>query len=167
MSSILSSVSNQTSTANLGGPFQGYSARQTVTNYKDSGNVMIRKILTKSWNTPYAVGNVNNRSRLVTPFRAVNNLGDYLGRQNYSCGGSNQAQADKPGRKSRIGSMPVMCDGTGIPASTTNVRFVSDSSDYTTFRKQQAMNLNYNDLKNGGDKNHGSYVSKQGVVRGQ
>jgi len=157
---MFSSISNLTNSKNLGGPYQGYSPQQTISNYKDSEMVMTRRVLRQSWNTPYAVGNVKNKSRITTPFRAVNNLGDYLGRQNYSCGGPNQVNADKPGRKSLIGSMPVMCDGTGIPPSSCNTRFVSDCSDYTKFKKQNAINYNYNDLKNGGDQSHASYVSR-------
>lgn len=162
---IFSSNSNLTYSGNLGGPFQGFSAHQTINNYKDSENVMTRRVLVKSWNTPYAVGNVNNKKRLITPFRAVNNLGDYLGRQNYSCGGPNQVNASKPGRKSIIGSMPVMCDGTGVAASSCNTRFVSDSSDYTKFRKQTAINNNYNDLTMVGNPSHASRQRPFGGLR--
>ena len=62
---------------------------------------------------------------------SVNNLGDFLGRTNYSCGGPKQ--------------MTFTCDSTGVPSSSANVKFVPDSSDYIRFRKQQAMNRNYND----------------------
>jgi len=146
-----------TSTNNLGGPYQGYSPQQTLTNYKDSNIVMTRRILRTSWNTQNATGYVNGKQRKITPFRAINNLGDFLNRQNYVCGGPNQVNADKPGWKSRIGSIISHCDGTGVPAGSGNMRFVPDSSDYTTFRRQQAINRNYNDLKNGGDLHNGSY----------
>jgi hypothetical protein len=42
---------------------------------------------------------------------------------------------------------------------------VSDSSDYTRFRRERAVNLNYNDLKNGGDEHNGSYVFNVGIKR--
>jgi hypothetical protein len=45
-----------------------------------------------------------------------------------------------------------------VGASSTNVKYVYDSSDFVTFRRQQAINRNYNDLKNGGDDHNGSYV---------
>jgi hypothetical protein len=156
-------TATQTNTSNLGGPFQGYSPQQTQLNFKSSENVMTRRILRNSWNTSYATGTVNGKSRITTPFRAVNNLGDFLSRQNYVCGGSNQVNPSKPGWKGHIGSIMSRCDNTGVPSSVCNVRFVSDSSDYTTFKKQQAMNRNYNDIKNGGDKNHASYVPLKGV----
>ena len=145
-----------TSINNLGGPYQGYSPQQTLTNFKDSDQVMTRRILRSSWNTQNATGYVNGKQRKITPFRAVNNLGDFLSRQNYVCGGSNQVNADKPGWKGHIGSILSRCDGTGVPAGSGNMRFVPDSSDYTKFRKQQAINRNYNDLKNGGDQSHAS-----------
>ena len=39
------------------------------------------------------------------------------------------------------------------------MRYVPDSSDYIKFRKQRAVNVNYNDMKNGGDQSNGSYVA--------
>ena len=141
-----SSLTTQTNTNVQGGPFHGFSGMQTMTNKKDSETVMARRVLRKSWN------NVNTPGRVITPFRAVNNLGDYLGRQNYVCGGSNQVNASKPGMKSLIGSINSQCDGTGVAASVANNRFVADSSDYIKFKKQNAMNRNYNDLTVGGTK---------------
>ena len=44
-------------------------------------------------------------------------------------------------------------DGTGVPSANTNVRYVYDGSDYTKFKKQQAVNRNYNDSSYGGDNN--------------
>ena len=147
-----------------GGPYNGYSPKQTITNYKGSEQVMMRRILRDGWNTQYATGIVNDLSRVTTPFRAVNNLGDFLSRTQYSCGGPNPTNASRPGYKSRIGTMWSNCDGTGVPASSCNVKFVSDSSDFTTFKKQQAVNRNYNDLGFGGY-NNGSYVNLMAVRR--
>ena len=155
-----------TSSAKLGGPYNGYSPQQTINCFNNSDNVVARKVLVKSWNTPYATGTVNNKNRVVTPFRAVNNLGDFLGRQNYVCGGPNQVNANKPGWKGHIGSIISQCDGTGIPSSTCNVRFVPDSSDYIKYKKYRALNQNYNDLKHGGDNSNASYTSIMAVHRG-
>jgi len=141
-----------TSTTNLGGPYKGYSPQQTTPSFKSSEQVMVRGVLRRGWNTSYATGTVNGKKRIITPFRAVNNLGDFLSRENYVCGG-------------HIGSIISQCDGTGVPSSTCNVKFVPDSSDYTTYKKQVALNTNYNDLKNGGDKNNASYVSLMAVRR--
>jgi len=142
-------TNNFTNTSNLGGPFQGYSPQQTINNYKDSSQVMIRKIVSRGWNSSYSTGKVNNRNRVITPFRAVNNMGDFLARRNYICGGPNQVNADRPGWKGHIGSIISNCDNTNIPSSTCNVKFVADSSDYTTYRKQRACVKNYNDLNFG------------------
>lgn len=132
----------------LGGPFNGYSGKQTMTNYKGSEQAMTRRVLRSAWNTQYATGVVNGQNRVITPFRAVNNLGDFLSRTNYVCGGPNQVNASKPGWKGRIGSIISNCDTTGVEASSGNHRFVSDTSDYIRYKKQRAMNRNYNDSKN-------------------
>lgn len=151
--------------ANLGGgPFNGYSARQTVSSTKDSESSSVRTILRRSWNGQFATGKSNGRNRITTPFRAVNNSGDFLARVNYSCGGPNPTNIDKPGRGILIGSLRQQCDGTGVPASSCNVKFVADSSDYTRFRRQQAVNKTYNDLGFGGY-NNGSYVPLMAVRR--
>jgi hypothetical protein len=147
----------------LGGPFNGYSGKQTVTNYKDSEQTMSRRVLRSAWNTRNASGTINGRSRVITPFRAVNNLGDFLSRTNYVCGGPNQVTNHKPGM--RIGSIISACDATGVEGYSGNPKFVPDSSDYIRFKKQQAMNRNYNDSKNGGDESNGSYVALMRVTR--
>jgi len=147
-----------------GGPFNGYSPQQTVTNYKDSEQTTIRRILRNSWNNQQALGTINGKKRIITPFRATNNLGDFLSRKNYVCGVPNQINADKPGWKNRLGTISN-CDGTGVPAGSCNMRFVPDSSDYIRYRKQRAIGNTYNDLKNGGDKNNGSYVALMAVRR--
>lgn len=153
------SYSNRPTNSNvLGGPYNGYSPIQTINAFNNSDQVMARKVLTKSWNGPYSTGTVNQRKRVITPFRAVNNLGDFLGRQNYVCGGPSQVNANKPGWKGHIGSIISQCDGTNIPSSTCNVKFVPDSSDYIKFKKLSALNKNYNDMKQGGDQSHASYV---------
>ena len=154
------------STNVLGGPFNGYSPQQTKTNFKDSENVMTRRVLVKSWNGKCAVGKDGDHNRVVTPFRAINNLGDFLGRQDYVCGGPNQINKSRPGLQGRLGSIISRCDGTGVPASVCNNKFVPDSSDYTTFKKQSAMNKNYNDLGFGGDIHNASYVARMAVHRG-
>jgi hypothetical protein len=154
-----------TISTNLGGPFQGYSPQQTINNFKDSENVMTRRILTKSWNGQGAVGIANGHSRIITPFRAITNLGDFLGRINYVCGGSNQINKTYPGRQGHIGSIISKCDNTGVAAAACNGRFVPDSSDYTTFKKQRAINQNYNDLAMGGDQHNASYVNIMAVRR--
>lgn len=145
--------------------FKGISPTQTINNFKDSGDVITRKILRDSWDNPAAVGNMNGYTRVITPFRAANHLGDYLSRQYYVCGGPNQVQVDRPGMKSIIGSILSKCDGTGIPANSGNSKFVSDSSDYTTYKRQSAVVQNYNDLSFGGDQNNASYVPLMAVRR--
>jgi hypothetical protein len=143
----------QTDSSNLGGPFRGFSSKQTITNYKTTELVNARSVLRNAWNTPYARGTYNENARVITPFRAVNNSGDFLSRKNYSSGGPTPTNASKPGYGRLIGRMWTNTDATGVPASSCNVKFVADSSEYSKFRRQQANNRNYNDLSQGGYQN--------------
>jgi hypothetical protein len=145
--------------------FKGISPTQTINGKNDSENVMTRKVLRDSWDNSGASGSVNGYRRVITPFRAVNHLGDFLARPNYVCGGPNQVNADRPGMKSIIGSIISNCDGTGVPGASGNVKYVSDSSDYTTFKRQSAVVQNYNDVSFGGDQNNASYVPLMAVRR--
>ena len=101
----------------LGGPYNGFSAKQTVLNYKDGAQSSTRSILRNSWNTAL-------KNSAISPFRVVNN-------------------------------------GTG----SGNVKYVHDSSAFVTYRRQKAINQNYNDLKNGGDDHNGSFVAQMAVRR--
>ena len=143
-----------TATNNLGGPFQGYSPQQSISNYKDSTDVMSRRELRKSWNTAYATGTYNGKNRIITPFRAVTSSGDFLARQNYTCGGPNPANNTHAGaNKVSLGGIINQCDTTGVPVTSGNPKFVADSSEYTKYRRQRSFNQNYNDLKFGGYNN--------------
>ena len=125
----------------------GISPKQTLTSYKHGEQTLDRGVLRRGWNQLNASGTINGYKRVITPFRAVNNLGDFLARPNYVCGGPNPVNASKPGWKGHIGSIISQCDGTGVPGASCNPKFVSDSSDYVRFRKLRAMNKNYNDVK--------------------
>lgn len=121
-----------------------------------SSRERIRFTLRKAWNGQAATQVVNGHKTNATPFRAVNNAGDLLSRQAYSSGGSNQVKTGIIRNGSILsanvlgGSVQSMPDSTGIPSASTNVRWVYDGSDYTRFKKQQAVNRNYNDYSFGG-----------------
>jgi hypothetical protein len=132
---------------NLGGGLQGISPKQTMNNHKDSEMTMTRRVLRDSWNGAYATGKVNGYGRRVGEFKAVNNIGDFLSRKNYVCNIPNPQSNSFQGRN-RIGSIINHCDTTGIQCSNTNTKFVPDSSDYIKYRKQRAINQNYNDITN-------------------
>ena len=140
----------------LGGPFNGYSAKQTNTSFKTYDDASVRNILRRSWNGAQASGTVNGQNRIVTPFRAVNNSGDFLGRQNYVCAGPNPSSngTRRPGLGRLYGgSASPVCNDGGVPSTSCNPKFVADSSDYTRFRKQRAYNVTYNDINFGGYNN--------------
>ena len=110
------------------------------------------------WNSQAAKRTWNNRQMGTTPFRAVNNAGDYLSRQNYTSGGSNQLYgrintAITPTAMVLGGGIFSKLDGSGIPSCTANVKYVYDGSDYTRFKKMQATNRTYNDYSFGGSNN--------------
>ena len=120
----------------------------TLIPQKNGDQTNSRKILSKSWNQENVIGIVNKgeaneQTRILTPFRAANNLGDFLIRKNYVCGGPNQVNPGKTGTKTSIGSILSACDNSGVEGASCNPKFVSDSSDYVRFRKLRAMNKNY------------------------
>jgi hypothetical protein len=136
----------------------------------------IRWTLKEAWNTTYPsqLRRNNLKRSITTPFRAVNNAGDILSRENYSCGGTCQTPQSRPGLhglKTHFGSVQSSCIPSAvynslqlinnIPAAACNVKYVYDSSDYTTYLKQRAVNKNYNDYSYGGD----DYKSSQSAQR--
>ena len=138
---------------NLGGGPNGIAPKQTILNFKDGEQSMIRSQLRRAWNTSYATGKVNGKSRVITPFRAVNNSGDFLARQDYVCNGPSPNHLHRGGIRHRFGSILSQCDGSGVEASNTNVKYVPDSSEYIRYKKQNAFNQNYNDYSFGGYNN--------------
>jgi len=130
---------------NLGGRFNGISLPQNSINYRDNESILTRKIIKNSWNK-LQLAPINGHSRLITPFRAVNNAGDFLGRIDYVCGGP-QINTNRPGYGRLMGKMISRCDTTGVPASNCNGRFVYDSSDYTVYKRQNAIASTYNNSK--------------------
>jgi hypothetical protein len=123
------------------------------TTHDDSSFPMSRFVLRQAWNTTYNRQLGYTRSA-ITPFRAVTNAGDLLSRKNYSCGGNSQTPQSKPGMhgiKMRMGHVMNNCDNSSVPAASCNVKYVYDSSNYTRFRKEREMNVNYNDLTFGGN----------------
>jgi hypothetical protein len=137
----------------------------------------IRFTLKQAWNTTYpsqlAASKINKKP-IQTPFRVIMNAGDLLSREYYSCGGPCQSFQSRPNVKGIKGSLghignscipqvwysPNQLDSS-IPAAACNVKFVYDSSDYTTYLKQKAVNKNYNDFSYGGN----DYNTSQSAIR--
>lgn len=162
---------------NAGGAIQGWMPQTTQNvDKRYSEYEQIRYTLKNAWNTTYPSQlKRNNLTRsITTPFRAVNNAGDLLSRDNYSCGGTCQTPQSRPGLrglKNHFGSVSASCTPSAayntlqliknVPAAACNVKYVYDSSDYITYLKQKAINKNYNDFSNGGD----DYKSSQSAQR--
>ena len=161
----------------LGGFFNGFSAKLIGGGAGKSGSCgpeggsdreMSRLTLREAWNGAAASGTVKNLTVAATPFRAVNNAGDLLNRKSYTSGGSSQISSLRGGLtgwKSMAGAVQGQPDNTGIPSSTCNVKYVYDGSDYTTFKKLQAINRNYNNASFGGNLNSGSQSAFRAIRR--
>ena len=154
----------------LGGGIQGFIPKPTNDSDNTSNYAMSRLYLRESYNTNYGTQETRQGvpARINTPFRLATNAGDPLSRKNYSCGGAIQSFQSRPGMfglKYRLGHNSYECDGTGIPASSGNGKYVYDSSDYTRYRRQFVTNKNYNDLSNGGNDNSSQQVKFRSVRR--
>ena len=161
----------------LGGGYKGRMPQSVLDHDNSDEFAKTRFTLREAWNTTSTSGS-SYPKRIITPFRAVNNAGDLLSRQNYSCGGTCQTYQSRPGvfgLRNRFGATSNSCQAdvfwsaiqmnTSVPSSTCNGKFVYDGSDYTKFKKNQAMNQNYNDLSFGGNDNSGSQVAYRAVRR--
>jgi hypothetical protein len=125
--------------------FRGVSQKQTNNVNKGSDNVLVRRILRNSWNNQNLQDMQNNKGRVINRFRAVNNLGDYLCRQNYACGAPNEViPRRRPGWSVR--NIQPICDSTGIKGSSCNPRHVPDSSNYTRYLTERSQLINYNSI---------------------
>ena len=164
-----------------GGAIQGWMPQQTQNVDKTYPEFeQIRWTLKEAWNTKYRGQLRRNglKQSITTPFRAVNNSGDLLSRDNYSCGGTCQTPQSRPGLhglKTHFGSVQSSCIPSAtysslqllnnVPAAACNVKYVYDSSDYTTYLKQRAVNKNYNDYSYGGDDSKSSQSATRAIRR--
>lgn len=157
----------------LGGGLPGLMPQPIIDHDNSSVFARTRFTLRDAWNTTSYSGS-SYPKRITTPFRAVYNAGDLLSRDNYSCGGTCQTFQSRPGLnglRSKFGATSVSCRPSVIwsalqinpevPSSTCNVKYVYDGSDYITFKKNQAINKNYNDRSFGGN----DYNASQTPIR--
>jgi hypothetical protein len=161
----------------LGGGLPGLMPQSVMDHDNSDSFARTRFTLRDAWNTTSYSGS-SNPKRIITPFRAVNNAGDLLSRENFSCGGSCQTPQSRPGLnglRQRFGSTSTACQQSvvwsatqldnKIPSSTCNVKYVYDGSDYTKFKKNQAMNRNYNDRSFGGNDYSGQQSAYRAIRR--
>ena len=120
---------------------------QLYGNTRSNGDAVMRSVLRRAWNIQQSKPDINGYRRKVTPFRAVKNAGDYLCRQNAHCGGPNPSVGYAPGRSRLIRAMSDVCDESmrAVPVSSANHKYVFDSSDYTRYKKERAMNSTFYD----------------------
>ena len=167
--------------ASPGGAIRGWMPQTTqLTDKRYPEYEQIRYILKNAWNTKYRsqLQSNNLKKSITTPFRAVNNAGDLLSRENYSCGGTCQTPQSRPGLYglgTHFGGVSTSCTPSAaynslqlikdIPAAACNVKYVYDSSDYITYLKQKAVVKNYNNLTYGGDDSNASQSALRSIRR--
>ena len=104
------------------------------------------------------------------PYKSAFSLGDGLTRLNKSCGGSNQVKSSTrlssvslgDGTSNKDCNYTVNLNGTDVtplnfPLESGNYKFVSDSSNYTTFKTLEGVNKTYNDKSFGGDDHRSTF----------
>ena len=165
-----------------GKAIRGYMPQQNQTVDKQYSQFeYIRFTLKNAWNTRYQRQLIEQKLKksIISPFRAVNNAGDLLSRLNYSCGGPCQTPQNIPnihGIRKNLGAISNSCipsasynslqlNSPRVPASACNVRYVYDSSDYTTYLKQRAVVKNYNDLSYSGNDYNASQSAYRAIRR--
>jgi hypothetical protein len=166
-------ITNKSGTPVLGGGIRGIMPQSVMDHNNSDEFARTRFYLKDAWNTSSTSGS-SYPKRIVGPFRAVNNAGDILSRQDYSCGGTCQSYQSRPGLnglRGRFGSISAACSpsvlystnqiNAAVPASACNGKFVYDGSDYINFKKKQAINRNYNDRSFGGNE----YSAAQSAIR--
>ena len=99
----------------------------------------------------------------TTPFRTAMSAGDINGTVNIPVDKNALPKPSNPihsknisGLKLFSGSVQTKNNGSHYSG---NPKYVYDGSDYTRFRKLQAMNRNYNDHTFGGDDHNASFVA--------
>lgn len=166
-------INNKSGTPQLGGGIRGIMPQPIIDHDNSDEFARTRFYLKDAWNTSSTSGS-SYPKRIVGPFRAVNNAGDILSRQDYSCGGTCQSYQSRPGLnglRGRFGSISASCTpsalyssnqlNVNVPASACNGKYVYDGSDYINFKKNQAINRNYNDRSFGGN----DYSGAQSAIR--
>ena len=156
--------------SSLGYGLKGFIPQQIITtdnSYEDYQQDRFQ--LVEAWNNTYPSQLKESKvHRAIGPFRAKTNAGDVLSRSNYSSGGSVQTFQSRPGMfglKNHFGHIQNMCDGTGVPPSSCNIKYVYDSSDYIRYSKQKALNKNYNDASYGGNRSSASQSAIRAIRR--
>jgi hypothetical protein len=143
----------------------------------DGETALKRKILRKTFRPSTKRINGIDIKSTAGPFRTSMNLGDFLSRQYQSCGGCNQVNdvnsriiRPKMGGGISNNSCNVVTNGVTpkeLPLKGGNIKYVADSSLYTRFKDLDSINSNYYDIKFGGVKTNGTYLSNSyGFIQG-
>ena len=139
-----------------GGGDRSNARRQLVRAF---GNQVIKGLKNGNRNVSPALYNKN----ILGPFRTAINGGDVVTRKITPTNVKYGAEANQVNGNniSRISPSYGGMSRNGEAMYAGNPKYIYDSSDYIRFRKLQAINRNFNDIKHGGDKNN----QAQSVIR--
>jgi len=99
------------------------------------------------------------------PFRSSMHVGDPLSRFYQSCGGCNQVSNHDSISNVSCNVVTKGYTPLQIPLESGNSKYVYDNSLFVRFKGLSAINQNYYDISNGGNKSNGSYVALMSVRR--
>tara|TARA_B100000424_G_scaffold181400_1_gene140364 strand:+ start:23 stop:526 length:504 start_codon:yes stop_codon:yes gene_type:complete len=163
-------MSNQIPIGNLGADQSNtFKGQQALYGHVESGanRALYRRHLAKAFGNLHNSGLKSSPSlynkNILGPFRTSTNAGDVItnkiettdpkyGRESSQVGGNNL-------RRLQVGGDGV--SQTGNAMYSGNPRFVYDGSDYTRFKKLQAINKNYKDYSFGGNNSN----NNQSIIR--
>lgn len=152
----MSGYKGDTNPSKLGGGVKGGFKSGFGNTMSGSEVAMNRRKLRKAFKTNKVSANGQTFSSSAGPFRTAFNLGDPLGRKNFSCGGSRQSNKDGVSNQDCNKSVNGFTT-QDVPLAGNNNTFVSDSSLYTKFKHLKSVNLTYNDKSAGGDEHNASF----------
>ena len=144
-----------------GKTFQGN--QPALFGFMDGGNerALYRKHLAKSFGNLHNSGLKSSpslyKNNVLGPFRTAYSAGDVVTNKNVETNIKYGKEANQVGGNNVSRLMNTRGDGisgqNGTAMYSGNPRFVYDGSDYTKFKKLQAINRNYNDRSFGGANN--------------
>lgn len=141
----------------LGGGFKGQQSKLLGHTVSGSDRASSRKHLAKAFGNLYNSGLDTSpalyQKNILGPFKTAFNSGDILTTYNESTNKRYGQAANQVGGNnlSRLNPNQDGVNRSGNAMYSGNTKFIHDGSDYTRFKKLQAINRNYNDTNHVGD----------------
>tara|TARA_Y100001970_G_C14249289_1_gene870600 strand:- start:4980 stop:5507 length:528 start_codon:yes stop_codon:yes gene_type:complete len=175
----MSGYNDDSNPSKLGRGFPGQSAMRfgnaTVGGEVAKDRAILRRVFR---NNKIKVSGTNVGKKTSGPYRSAFSLGDGLTRLNKSCGATNQVKSSSRlsgvslgnGLSNKDCNLTVNVNGQDVtvqdlPLESGNSKFVSDSSNYTTFKSLEGVNKTYNDKSFGGNEHNSGFSFLKRVRR--